>query len=134
MRGEMFAQHLRRRRQQAQPDQMVCTMSKHHVRCHLQMKIVVEELSSTALNLRRKGGREHEGLPRLLGRHAGDADSAPDVWHEALVQHAVCLIQDKELDAAEGDVATLCKVEKSPRRCHQNVTASPQLRCLEVNN
>ena len=98
------------------------------------MKIIIEELASAALNLWWKGCREHEGLPRLLGRHAGDADSSPDVWHEALVQHAVRLIQDKELDAAEGDVAALSKIKKSPRRCHQNVTASPQLRCLEVDN
>ena len=94
------------------------------------MKIVVEEFSSAALNLRREGCREHEGLPLHLGRHAGDADGAPDGWHEALVQHAVSLVQDEELDAAEGDVTSLSKVEESARCCHQDVAAAPQLRCL----
>ena len=97
------------------------------------MKIVVEELAGAALNLRREGRREHEGLPRLLGRHAGDADGAPDVRHEALIQHPIRLVQDEELNAAEGDVASLSKVEESTRCCHQDVTAPPQLRCLQFN-
>ena len=77
---------------------------------YLQMKIIIEELASAALNLWWKGCREHEGLPRLLRRHAGNADGTPDVWHEALVQHAVCLIQDEELEAAEGDMASFSKI------------------------
>ena len=77
---------------------------------YLQMKIIIEELASAASNLWWKGCREHEGLPRLLRRHAGNADGTPDVWHEALVQHAVCLIQDEELEAAEGDMASFSKI------------------------
>ena len=96
------------------------------------MKIVVEELAGAALNLRREGCREHEGLPRLLGRHAGNADGASDVRHEALVQHPVRLVQDEELDVAKGDVASFSKVKESPRCCHKDVTAPPQLRCLQV--
>ena len=88
------------------------------------MEIIVEELAGAALNLRRKGCREHKSLPRLLGRHAGNADGASDVRHEALVQHPVRLVQDEELQTAEGDVASLGKVEKSSRGCHQNITAS----------
>ena len=88
------------------------------------MKIIVEELASTALNLRWEGCREHKGLPRLLRRHAGNADGTPDVWHEALVQHAIRLVQDEELHTAEGDVASLGKVKKSSRGCHQDITAS----------
>ena len=88
------------------------------------MEIIVEELAGAALNLGRKGCREHKGLPRLLGRHAGDADGAPDVRHEALVQHPVRLVQDEELHTAEGDVASLGKVKKSSRGCHQDITAS----------
>ena len=74
------------------------------------MKIIVEEFASTALNLRRERCREHEGLPRLLRRHAGNADGTPDVWHKALVQHAVCLVQDEELKVAKGDMTSFCKV------------------------
>ena len=106
----------------------------HQSNLHLQMKIVVEELSCAALNLRREGGGEHESLPGLLGRHAGDADGPPDVRHEALVQHPVRLVQDEELEAAKGDMASLGKVKKSTRRCYQDVTAPSQLRSLEINN
>ena len=91
------------------------------------MKIVVEEFAGTALNLWREGCRKHEGLPRLLRRHARDADGALDVRHEALVQHAVRLVQDEELQAAKADVTSLGEVEKSARRCHQDVASSPQL-------
>ena len=95
------------------------------------MQIIVEELAGTALNFRRECCREHEGLPRLLRWHARNADGAPDSWHKALVQHAVCLVQDEELKTAKGDVTSFCKVEESARCCHQDVAASPQLRSLE---
>ena len=48
------------------------------------MEVVVEELASKALDLRGKGGAEHQGLPVHLGRHAWDADGAADVGHETL--------------------------------------------------
>ena len=95
------------------------------------MKIVVEKFAGTALNLRREGCRKHEGLPRLLRRHARNADGALNVRHEALVQHPVRLVQDEELDVAKGDVASFSKVKESPRCCHKDVTAPPQLRCLK---
>ena len=97
------------------------------------MKIIVEELASTALNLRWEGCREHEGLPRLLRRHAGNADGTPDVWHEALVQHSIRLVQDEELKAVKADVTSFCKVKESSRCRHQDITASPQLRSLELD-
>ena len=50
------------------------------------MKVVVEELASKALDLRGKGGAEHQGLPVHLGRHAWDVDGAADVGHETLGQ------------------------------------------------
>ena len=96
-----------------------------HNDVHLKMQIIVEELAGTALNLRRECCREHEGLPRLLRWHARNADGAPDGWHEALIQHAVSLVKDEELDVAKGDMASLSKVEESARSCHQDVTASP---------
>ena len=94
------------------------------------MKIIVKEFPGAALNLGREGCGEHERLPRLLRRHAWNAHGTPDVRHEALVQHAVRLIQDEELEAAKGDMAALGKVEKSTRCCHQDVTAPPQLGSL----
>ena len=48
------------------------------------MKVIVEELAGKALNLRGKGGAEHQGLPVHLGRHAWDADCAADIGHETL--------------------------------------------------
>ena len=48
------------------------------------MKIIVEEFASETLNLGGKGGAEHQGLPVLLGRHAGDVDGAADIGHETL--------------------------------------------------
>ena len=85
---------------------------------HLEMKIIVEEFPGAALNLGREGCGEHERLPRLLRRHAGNAHGAPDVRHEALVQHPVRLVQDEELETAKGDEATLSEIEKPARRCH----------------
>ena len=55
------------------------------------------------------------------------------IKHKALVQHAVCLVPDEEVKAAKGDVTSFCKVKESSRCRHQDITASPQLRSLELD-
>ena len=55
------------------------------------------------------------------------------IKHKALVQHAVCLVQDEELKAAKADVTSFCKVKESSRCRHQDIAASPQLKSLELD-
>ena len=52
------------------------------------------------------------------------------IKHKALVQHAVCLVQDEELKA---DVTSFCKVKESSRCRHQDIAASPQSKSLELD-
>ena len=55
----------------------------------------------------------------------------PDVRNEALVQHAVHLVQDEELEVAKSDMASLGKIEEPARSRHQDVATPPRLTCLQ---
>ena len=67
----------------------------------LDLDRIGQELVGEALDLRRHGGREEQ---RLAGEGEDLAD-ALDVRDEAHVEHAVGLVDDEDLDAAEQDLA-----------------------------
>ncbi len=46
---------------------------------------------------------------------------------EAHVQHAICFVQNEDLQAVQADDATIHQVEQSARRRHQDVDALSQL-------
>ncbi|MFO0637363.1 MAG: hypothetical protein U0168_31445 [Nannocystaceae bacterium] len=80
-------------------------------------------------DLRRHGRGEQQVL--ALGRQRGD--DPLHVGHEALVEHAVGLVEHEDLDAAQIDLAATVQIEQPSRRGDEDVDALgqlAQLRCL----
>jgi len=60
--------------------------------------VVVEERRRKFLDLFRDGGAEQHRLPRLPRRHAKLTAEHIDVLAKAALEHAISLVQNKELD------------------------------------
>ena len=90
--------------------------------------IVTEEVASKHLDLFWEGGREHHGLPSILGSwHVVLLNDPADLGLEAHVQHSVGLVQAKILAALQADLTALEEVDQSARRGHQQMTAPIKL-------
>ena len=89
---------------------------------------IVQELLGDALDFRRHGRGEEQGLARE--RH--ELADALDVGDEAHVEHAVGFVDDQQLDAGQQQPAALEMVEQAARRCDQHVDAARQLGVLVV--
>ena len=88
----------------------------------------VQEVVRQALDFRRHGRREEQGLPRE-GEELADA---LDVGDEAHIEHAVGLVNDKNLDAVEEQLAAPEMIEQAPRRRDHHVGAAIELAVLLV--
>ena len=84
---------------------------------------IMQELLGQPGDFRRHGRREEQGLP---GEGHQLADFL-DVRDEAHVEHAVGLVNDEDLDAAEHELAAFEKVEQAARRRDQHVDAAHDL-------
>src|ERR1700722_6976576 len=89
---------------------------------------IAEELLGDAPDFRRHGGGEEQGL---AGERHQLAD-ALDVGDETHVEHAIGLVDDEELDAAEQEPSALVMVEQAAGRRDQHVAAAHQLGVLIV--
>ena len=89
---------------------------------------IAEKLLGDAPDFRRHGGGEEQ---RLAGERYELAD-ALDVGDETHVQHAIGLVDDEELDAAEQKPSALVMVEQAAGRRDQNIDAAHQLGVLVV--
>ena len=89
---------------------------------------LVQEAVDEALDLRRHGRREEQGLTRE-GEELADA---LDVGNEAHVEHAVGLVDDENFDAVEEQLAALEMVEQAARRGDHHIGAAIELAVLLV--
>ncbi len=94
----------------------------------LDLDRIVQELAGDALDLRRHGGGEEQGLARERDQLA----DALDVGDEAHVEHAVGFVDDQELDAGEQQPSALEVIEQATRRRDQHVDAAHELHVLIV--
>ena len=78
---------------------------------------VAQAPGGEALDLLGNGCREEEGLP-LLGALLHDA---ADIGKESHVEHPVDLVEDKNLEVGEADLALLHEIEQAPRRGYDDV-------------
>ena len=83
----------------------------------------MQELLGQPGDFRRHGRREEQGLP---GEGHQLADLL-DVGNEAHVEHAVGLVDDEDLDAAEHQLAAFEEVEQAAGRGDQHVGAAHDL-------
>ena len=88
----------------------------------------MQELLGDALDFRRHGRREEQGL---AGERNELAD-ALDVGDEAHVEHAVGFVDDQKLDAGEQQPPALEMIEQPAGRRDQHVDAARELRVLIV--
>ena len=95
--------------------------------------VVGEEVAGEVLDVVWEGGGEHEGLSLADLRHVTVLDDVSDLWLETHVQHSVGLIEDKVLDVAEGDLASLEQVVQTTWGGDKEVTASLHLSELETD-
>mmetsp|Transcript_2699 Transcript_2699/g.10380 ORF Transcript_2699/g.10380 Transcript_2699/m.10380 type:complete len:223 (-) Transcript_2699:513-1181(-) len=92
--------------------------------------VVSQETRSQVLNFLWKGGTKHHGLTNALWWHELLLDNLTNLWLESHIEHAIGLIEYKELNLLQGDIATLQEIYETPRSGHQNVAASRQ--CLNL--
>ena len=78
-----------------------------------QENVVLQEVAGEHLNVAWEGGTEHKGLSVLDVWHILTLDNAANLWLETHVQHAISLIEDKVLDIAKGDAATLDQINET---------------------
>jgi hypothetical protein len=89
---------------------------------------LVQEAVGQALDLRRHGCREEQGLPRE-GEEFADA---LDIGNEAHIQHAVGFVDDEDLDAVQQELAAPKMVEQPAGRGDHHVGAAVELAILLV--
>ena len=90
--------------------------------------IITEEVTCKHLDLFWEGGREHHGLPSILGSwHVVLLNDPADLGLEAHVQHSVGLVQAKILAALQANLAALEEVDQPARGSHQQMAASVKL-------
>ena len=92
-------------------------------RVHLYLSRVVEQRVHQLHDLGRHGGRKEEGL--LLLRQ--ELQYPTDVVDKAHVQHAVCLVQYKDLHSAQVQQSLALEVQQTSRCGHQDVHTLLQL-------
>jgi hypothetical protein len=78
-----------------------------------QEDVILEEILSEHLNIAGEGGREHESLAALNTGHILTLNDAANLGLETHVKHAIGLIENKVLDVAERDAATLNQIHES---------------------
>ena len=91
-------------------------------RCHFDDLRVGDELVAQCLDVVRQGCREEQ---RLAERRQ-QADNALHIGNEAHIQHAVGLVDDKDLHICQQDLAALEMVEKAARRGDQYIDSLVQ--------
>ena len=92
-----------------------------------QEDVVLQEVAGEHLDVAREGGTEHEGLSVLDVWHILTLDNAANLWLETHVQHAISLIEDKVLDVAEGDAATLDQIDETTRGSDKKIASALHL-------
>ena len=93
---------------------------------HFDAHRIVQEIVGDALDFRRHGRREEQGLPRERHQLA----DALDVGDETHVEHAVGFVDHQQFDAGEQQAAALGMVEQAAGRRDQDVDAADQLGVL----
>ena len=88
----------------------------------------MQELFGDALDFRRHGRGEEQRLAREWYQLA----DALDVGNEAHVEHAICLVDDKQIHAGHQQSSALVMIEQTSRRRDQNVDATRELGVLIV--
>ena len=95
---------------------------------HFHAHRIVQEVVGDALDFRRHGRGEEQGLARERHQLA----DALDVGDEAHVEHAVGFVDHQQFDAGEQQASALGMVEQAAGRRDQHVDAAHQLGVLIV--
>jgi hypothetical protein len=86
--------------------------------------VLLQEHSGQTLDLLGEGGGEHKGLSALNSGHILSLNDPPDLRLETHVQHPIGLVEDKELDVGERNLAALDQVDETTRSGGKQVTAA----------
>lgn len=95
--------------------------------------VVLEEVAGQHLNVAGEGGREHQSLAVVDLRHVLTLDNAANLGLETHVQHAISLVENKILNVAERNAATLNKVDKTAGGGDEEIAATLNLAELGAN-
>jgi hypothetical protein len=95
--------------------------------------VFLQEIAGKHLNVAGEGGREHERLAASGRRHVLALHDTANLGLETHVQHAISLVENKVLDASEGDTTTLNQVDKTTRGSHEKIAAALDLAKLRAN-
>jgi hypothetical protein len=90
---------------------------------------IAEKLLSQALDFRRHGGREHQGL----ADHRQLLADFFNIGDEAHIQHAVGFVNHQHLDVGQDDASALEQVQQTARRGNQHINAAIQQLDLVVH-
>lgn len=95
--------------------------------------ILSEEVAGKHLDVAGEGGRKHQGLTALGGRHVLTLDNAADLGLKTHVQHAVSLIEYEVLDVSKRNSATLDEVHKTTGSGNEKIATALNLAELRAN-
>lgn len=98
-----------------------------------QEDVVLEEIAGEDLNVAGEGGGEHERLALVDLGHVLTLNDTANLGLETHVKHAISLIKNKVLDVAEGDTATLDKIDKTTRSSNKEIAAALNLAKLRAD-
>jgi hypothetical protein len=98
-----------------------------------QEDVVLQEISGEHLNVAGEGGGEHESLTVLDAWHILTLNNSANLGLETHVQHTISLVENKVLDVAQRDTASLDQVDKTTWSGNEKITATLDLTKLRTN-
>jgi hypothetical protein len=95
--------------------------------------VVLEEIPGEHLDVAGEGGGEHEGLAVSDARHVLTLDDTSNLGLETHVKHAISLVENKILNIAQRDAASLDKIDQSTGGSDKEITTALDLAELRSN-